>query len=79
MTETVIAALLSLVGTVFGSIMATAAAGKLTAYRLERLERKVDLHNNAVERLAIVEVRLQQLAQERSTPILYHETAGFGK
>lgn len=63
MNETLIVALLSFTGTLAGSIMGVAATGKLTAHRLERLERKVDLHNNAVERLAVVECRVQQLAQ----------------
>lgn len=46
MSETIIIALISLLGTL-GGILATS---KLTNYRIEQLEKKVDKHNNIIER-----------------------------
>lgn len=54
-------AVLSLVGTLLGSLLGILAANKLVNYRLEQLERKVDLHNNAVERLYIAEGKIVEL------------------
>lgn len=50
MSDTVIVALLSLVGTVIGSGLGIIASQKLTQYRLEQLEKKVQAHNNLIER-----------------------------
>lgn len=58
MTETVIVAILSLVGTLAGTYFAHRKSSALIAYRLEQLEKKVELHNNAVERLYKVEKTL---------------------
>lgn len=46
MTEGIIIAILSLAGTFLG----TFSGIKLISYRLEQLERKVEKHNNLVER-----------------------------
>lgn len=64
MNESITVALIAFIGTVIGSVSGVVATAKLTAFRLERLERKVDLHNNAVERLAIVECRVQKLEEQ---------------
>ena len=50
MSDTIVVALLSLVGTVVGSGLGVIASQKLTQYRLEQLEKKVQAHNNLVER-----------------------------
>lgn len=50
MSETVLVALLSLAGTVAGSALGVIASQKLTQYRLEQLEKKVQAHNNLIER-----------------------------
>ena len=39
-------------------------SSKLTNYRIEQLEKKVDKHNNVVERIAVVEVKLSDQAVE---------------
>lgn len=51
MSETLIVALLSLLGTAVGSITGIMTANKLTNYRIEQLEKKVEKHNNVVERV----------------------------
>lgn len=50
MTEGIIIAILSLVGTLAGSYFSNRAGQKLIAYRLEQLERKVTKHNEVIER-----------------------------
>lgn len=57
-------AILSLVGTLLGSLFGILAANKLVNYRLQQLEKKVDLHNNAVERLFIAEGEIKELQHE---------------
>lgn len=73
MTETIIVAVLSLVGTLTGAYFANKKSTALIAYRLEQLEDKVNKHNQVIERtyhleqrIAIDEVKLEQLER-------YHE------
>ncbi len=51
MNDSVIVALLALVGTLFGTFGGIVTANKLTNYRLEQLEKKVEKHNNVIERV----------------------------
>lgn len=51
MQETVIVALLSLVGTLIGSFGGIITANKLVNYRLQELEKKVEKHNKVIERV----------------------------
>lgn len=53
-TEIVVAGL-SLLGTLGGSIIGILTANQLTKYRIEQLEKKVNKHNNLVERMIVVE------------------------
>lgn len=55
MNETVIVGLLSLVGTLVGSLAGILTANKLTNYRIEQLEKKVEKHNNVIERVYSLE------------------------
>lgn len=68
MTEAVVVALLSLVGTLVGSFAGILTANKLTIYRIEQLEKKVEKHNNVIERVyqlekseAVIEEELEHL------------------
>lgn len=69
--STIIVGLLSLVGTLFGSLAGIFAANKLTTYRINELEKKVEKHNNLSDRMIIVEQstksahhRLDELCEE---------------
>ena len=64
MSETIVVALLSLFGTLLGSLFGILAANKLVNYRLDKLEKKVDLHNNAVERLFVAEGKLVEIEHD---------------
>lgn len=56
-------AMISLVGTIIGSITGVLVSNKLTTYRIEQLERKLDRYASNVdemrERLAVVERDVQ--------------------
>ena len=51
MSDTIIVALLSLAGTLVGSLGGILAANRLIAYRLQQLEAKVEKHNQVIERV----------------------------
>jgi tetrahydromethanopterin S-methyltransferase subunit G len=51
----ILIALLALAGTLIGSFSGILVANKLVNYRLEQLEKKVEKHNNLVERIAMAE------------------------
>ncbi len=55
MNEAVLVAVLSLVGTLGGTFGGILTANKLTNYRIEQLEKKVEKHNRVVERVYILE------------------------
>lgn len=55
MSEAVIVAILSLIGTLVGSVAGIMTTNKLVLYRIEQLEKKVEKHNNVVERVFILE------------------------
>lgn len=57
MTETMIVAALSLVGTLGGSYFAQRKSTALIAYRIEQLEQKVHKHNNLIARTYDLEKR----------------------
>lgn len=59
MESTVLVALLSLVGTLVGSLGGIAVSAKLTNYRLEQLEKKVDKHNGFAEKIPLLEEKLR--------------------
>ncbi len=50
MLSEIIVGILSLIGTLAGSVTAIMVSNKLTVYRIEQLEKKVNAHNNLVER-----------------------------
>ena len=55
MAEEIIIALIGFAGAVIGSALGVVASAKLTNYRLEQLEKKVNLHNNVIERVYSLE------------------------
>lgn len=58
MTETIIVAVLSLVGTFIGTLGGILGANKLVVYRIDQLEKKVEKHNNVIERVFQIEKQL---------------------
>ena len=72
MNNDIIVALVAMAGTVIGSFGGIITSSKLTSYRLEKLEQKVDQHNYFAERIPVVEEKIRLLNHrvgdmERST------------
>lgn len=61
MTETIIIALISLAGTLIGSLGGIVVSSKMTNYRIEQLEKKVDKHNNFAEKIPIINVQIENI------------------
>ena len=61
MNSEALIALLSLAGTLIGSFGGIITSSKLTNYRLEQLERKVDKHNGFGERIPVLEEKLKSV------------------
>lgn len=64
MSEPIIVALIGVLGSLLGSLIGVIVSSKLTQYRLEQLEKKVDKHNHVVERMYKLEERVG-LAEEK--------------
>jgi hypothetical protein len=60
MSETIVVALIGLAGSAIGAFAGVMASAKLTNYRLQQLEEKVNKHNNMVERTYRLEGRMDE-------------------
>ena len=65
MIPVIVSAVSTVIGAVISGVVAVVVANKkhdetmaLVQYRLEELEKKVDKHNNLVERMYVVETKL---------------------
>ena len=52
---------ISLIGAAIGTFGGIVASAKLTSYRIEQLEKKVDRHNGFAERIPVIEERVNSL------------------
>ena len=75
MSETIIVALLSLVGTILGTFGGILTASKLTNYRIEQLEKKVEKHNHVIER--VYELEKQEAVMDEEIKIMGHRIEEF--
>ena len=64
MTEAIIVAAFSLLGTLAGAYFSNKKSTALISYRLEQLEKKVDKHNQVVERTYELE-RQEAILEEK--------------
>ena len=55
MSESIVIAILSLAGTIIGSLLGILASNKLVVYRIDQLEKKVEKHNSVIERVYLLE------------------------
>ena len=76
MDNTVIVAIISFAGTLIGTAGGIIASGKLTQYRIEQLEKKVDAHNKFASRLPVMEEKLKDVSR-RVSLIEKHQNIGF--
>ena len=64
MQPEIVVGLLSFAGTVLGTLGGIMATAKLTNYRLQQLEEKVNKHNNMVERVYKLEGQVQEITND---------------
>lgn len=64
MDSTIIVACISFLGTLLGTIGGIIASSKLTSFRLEQLEKKVEKHNSVVERTFMLEGRMTEVEHD---------------
>lgn len=62
--ETIIVAIISLIGTLGGSFLGVMQANKLSNYRIGELEKQVNKHNNLIDRMYKVESRVTLIEDE---------------
>ena len=68
--EGIVVALIGLAGSALGSILGVLASAKLTSYRLEQLEKKVEVHNKVIDRVYKLEERTE--LQEEKIKVANH-------
>ncbi len=64
MSTEVIVGMLALAGTCVGTFGGIMAANKMTVYRIEQLEKKVEKHNNLIDRTYCLEKQLALQGEE---------------
>lgn len=69
----IIVAVLSLIGTLGGSLGGIVVSSKLTAYRIQQLENKVAEHNNFARRMPVLEERIDNVEQSINELKQYHK------
>lgn len=60
-TEGIFAAIIAMIGTCIGSFGGIITSSKLTSFRIEKLEEKVDKHNNFAERMPVIEEQIKAI------------------
>ena len=64
MSEVIQSGLIGLLGSVIGSILGILANSKLISYRIEQLEKRVEAHNNLIDRTYKLEAHEQVIDEE---------------
>lgn len=64
MSEAVAVALIGLGGSGIGAFIGVMTSAKLTQYRLQKLEEKVDKHNSVIERMYVAEGKITELEHD---------------
>lgn len=67
MPTEIVVALIGLGGSAIGAFVGVLTSARLTQYRLEQLERKVEAHNHLIERTYKVEERCSVMEEDIKT------------
>ena len=59
MTSEIWVAVIAFLGTLVGTFGGIVTSSKLTSYRIEQLEKKVDKHNNFAQRIPLIEEQIK--------------------
>ncbi len=70
MTDAIVVALIGLLGSGVGTFGGILVSSKLTQYRLEQLEKKVEVHNQVIDRVYKLEERTE--LQEEKIRVANH-------
>lgn len=76
MGEAVIVAILGCLGTIIGSGLGVIASSKLTRFRLQQLEKKVEKHNSVIERTFKLEGQVTEIFHDIKELKSYHAKGG---
>jgi len=77
MNDVVIVAIISLIGTLGGTFGGILTSSKLTNYRIEQLEKKVEAHNKVVDRTYKLEE--EQKVEEEKFKVINHRIEDLEK
>ena len=64
MDTAIICGLISAASAIIVSVITAVYNNKLIMYRLEQLEKKVDKHNNVIERVTVLETKVAELEND---------------
>lgn len=76
MDSTIIVAIVSGVCTLLGSGLGVIASSKLTNFRLQQLEKKVEKHNSVIERTFKLEGQVTEIFHDIKELKSYHNKGG---
>lgn len=76
MDSTIIVAILGFLGTILGSGLGVIASSKLTNFRLQKLEEKVEKHNSVIERTFKLEGQVTEIFHDIKELKSYHNKGG---
>lgn len=77
MSDAIVVALIGLAGSGVGAFMGIVVSSKLTQYRLEQLEHKVEVHNGVIDRVYKLEERTE--LQEEKIKVANHRIEDLEK
>ena len=77
MSETMGIALLSFAGTLLGTLGGILAANRLTNYRIERLEKQVEKHNQVIDR--VYKLEQADAVEEEEIKVINHRIRDLEK
>ena len=72
MTEQIIVTLIAFLGTLIGSLGGILTSTKLTNYRIEQLEKKVDKHNGFAEKIPVMKNEISDIKTRVENLEEYH-------
>ena len=73
MSKTIIVSLISLLGTLGGTLGGILVSNKLTNYRIEQLEKKVEKHNQVIDR--VYELEKRDEVEKEEIKVINHRVA----